>query len=130
MSPNFRIVLRVHATNISQGRDKSNFHWSHVVGDFRVGRDFLAAKPDNSPWIVLKAADSVLRGVAQVRTFLSYSHKISLDVVLRRIKIFNIQHQFLDQNCYNNLKCTFELITLAFVCLVRISSSNPIFELI
>ena len=51
----------------SQVQDKPNFHWSHVVGEFRVGRDFLRSKSDDaSPWMAVKAADSVLRGVAQV----------------------------------------------------------------
>ena len=50
----------------SQVKDKPDFNWSNIVGEFRVGREFLRSKPDASPWIVAKAADSVLRGVAQV----------------------------------------------------------------
>ena len=47
-------------------KDQSLFHWSHVIGEFRLGRDFLRSKPDASPWLVAKVADSILRGVAQV----------------------------------------------------------------
>ena len=54
------------STSSQAQNSKPNFHWSLIVGEFRVGRDFLRSKPDASPWIAAKAADSVLRGVAQV----------------------------------------------------------------